>query len=210
MSFTSSSLALLKLYKSIWIIQTRYLFNPHAVQIRLFRVTLISDPAHDRFERSKNLGINFVRRRQTESTYDEIRNRDLDILARQCTQAYTLWLPPCACKTTRRWEEFHISAFDVFNRKNAPDTELFMYIKERYCKTKGIFGRFLSPRTVKGIWATDVRPLQVTNTRIQLTSGCRTTVHSICCHQLASGKTLTTPTGTLTRGISLYSIEHAG
>ena len=119
MSFTtSSSLAMLKLYKSIWIIQTRYLPHPHAVQIRLFRMTLNSDPAHDRFERSKNLGINFGRRRQTESTYDEIRNRDLDILARQCTQAYTLWLPPCACKTTRRGEEFHISAFDIFNRKN--------------------------------------------------------------------------------------------
>ena len=96
MTFMSSRLALRKLCNSIWTVQTRYLPNPHAVQIRLFRMTLISDPAHDRFERSKNLGINFVRRRQTESAYDEIRNRDLDILARQCTQAYTLWLPPCA------------------------------------------------------------------------------------------------------------------
>ena len=41
MTLSSSCLALLKLYKSIWIIQTRYLPNPHAVQIRLFRMTLI-------------------------------------------------------------------------------------------------------------------------------------------------------------------------
>ena len=40
MTFTSSRLALLKLYRSIWIILTQYLPNPHAVPIRLFVVTL--------------------------------------------------------------------------------------------------------------------------------------------------------------------------
>lgn len=41
MTLSSKCLPLLKLYKSIWIIQTRNLPIPHAVQIRLFRITLI-------------------------------------------------------------------------------------------------------------------------------------------------------------------------
>ena len=123
-----------------------------------------SDPTPDQFERANDLGINSVRRRQTASDYDELRNRDLDILARHRTQAYTLWLSPFAYETTSRWGKIYISAFDVFARKNSPDTELFIHIKRRYCKTKGIFSQFLSPRTVKTIWTIDVRFLQETYT----------------------------------------------
>ena len=123
-----------------------------------------SDPASDRFEEAKDFEIDSVTGQQKGSIYDELRNRDLDFLARHRTQAYTLWLLPFLCKSTRQWEVFHISAFDVIDRLNSPDIELFIDIKKRYSKAKGIFGGFLSPRTVKTIRATHVRSLQVTNT----------------------------------------------
>ena len=44
MTFSSACLALFKLYNSIWIVQTRNLPNPYAVQTRLFRMTLIQIP----------------------------------------------------------------------------------------------------------------------------------------------------------------------
>ena len=98
-----------------------------------------SDPAPDWFERAEDSGIDFVRRRQTETIYDELRNRDLDILRRKPTQAQTLWLSPFTRNMGDREEDFSISAFDVYDRKNPPDTELFIQIKKRYCKAKGRF-----------------------------------------------------------------------
>ena len=129
-----------------------------------------SDPVSDRFEEAKDFEIDSVRRQQKGSIYDELRNRDLDFLARHRTQVYTLWLLPFLCKTTRQWEDFHIPAFDIIDRLNSPDTELFIDIKKRYSKAKGVFGGFLSPRVVKTIEATHVRSLQVTNTCMWLTS----------------------------------------
>ncbi|KAK0517191.1 hypothetical protein JMJ35_000346 [Cladonia borealis] len=121
-----------------------------------------SDPKPDRFERAEDPEIDSVRREQTESIYDKLRNRDLGILRRKPTQAQTLWLVPFTCFIGDRWEEFPISAFDIYDRKNPPDTELFMQIKQRYFESKGRFSRFLSPQWAKGIRDALVRSLQVT------------------------------------------------
>lgn len=134
---SSSSLALSKVYNCIWTAQTQNLPILYAVQIRLFRITLIQ-------------------------IYQKLRNRDLDEMAKYCSQGDTLWRLPVLCKSTRQWEDLHISAFDVLDRMNSPDTELFISIRKKYFKAKGIFGRFLSPLTVKTIEAIRVRSLQVT------------------------------------------------
>ena len=129
-----------------------------------------SDPAPDRFERAQEPEIDSDRRRKTESIYDELRNRDLDILRRKPVRAQALWLLPFARPMGDRWEEFPISAFDVYDRKHSPDTELFIHVKKRYFKSKGRFSRFLSPQRVKSIKANFVRSFSMTYICTRLTS----------------------------------------
>ena len=121
-----------------------------------------SDPAPEWSERAEVSGIDFVRRWQTETIYDELRKCDLDILRRKPTQAQTLWLSPLTRNMGDREEDFSISAFDVFDRKNPPDTELFIQMNKRYFKAKGRFSRLLVPQRVKFIKAIFVRSLRVT------------------------------------------------
>ncbi len=121
-----------------------------------------SDAAPDRFEKAKDPEGDSVRRLQRESIYDELRNHDLDILRRKSTQAQTLWLPPFT-RIGEREKDFSISAFDVYDRKHPPDTELFIQIKKRYLKANGRFSRFLSQQRVKIIEATFVRSLRTTH-----------------------------------------------
>lgn len=122
----------------------------------------IHDPVPKRFEGAMELGINFVRRRQTEPIYLEFHNRDLDRLMKNRSQSDTPWLLPNLCEIEHRWVQMPISAFDIHHGKNPPDTEVFLRIKKRYSKAKGTFRWFLSPWTVKAMNATFVRSLQLT------------------------------------------------
>lgn len=117
------------------------------------------DTAPDQFEKAKDPEIGSDRSQQTESIYDELRSRDIDILRRKPSRAQALWLLPFARLVGDRWEGFPISAFDVYDRKHSPDTELFIHVKKRYFKFKGRFSRFLSPQRVKSIKASIVRSL---------------------------------------------------
>ena len=95
-----------------------------------------SDAAPDRLESAEDPGIDLVRREQTKSIYDELRNRDLDVLRRKPTQTQTLWLSPFTRNMGDRKEDFSISTFDVYDRKNPPDTELFIQIKGEVFKSQ--------------------------------------------------------------------------
>ena len=124
------------------------------------------DPTPDRFERAEGPVINSVQKLQTESIYDKFRNRDIDILRRCPFGARRLWLLPFVCLAENgakiSAKVFPISAFDIYDRTNPPDTELFIHVKQRYLKAKGRFSRFLSPQRLKIIQALYVSLSQVT------------------------------------------------
>ena len=124
-----------------------------------------SDPAP---KQSEEIEIDSDQREQTRSIYDKRRDQDLGILRRKPNQAQTLWLLPFICHIGDGWEEISISAFDVYDRENPPDTELFIQVKQRYFNSKGRFSRFLSPRWLEEITLYSVRSLQVTFICMQL------------------------------------------